>query len=282
MASDEGTESDHFREHLARRCSARKAFIEADNSSSLRRALLKRTRPLRGPFEIGDWVLYWRRKGANLRRARGRWFGPASVVATEGSRNVWLNHCGKLVRASPEQLRPASFREWNALKLQSDQGNGSPSKVFPQPLKSGVFIDLDQGDIPDGDDASGYSPSIMEPDGELSVDMNGEREREGAEGQEEQFSGWKVPIPESPFESGEENEDPVDHIDGGDGSEEDSLLFGDDVVFGGDCFDDVWETDVPLEFLWSQKKNLCCSVHPVRMRACCWFPIPRSAKSKSG
>ena len=65
-------------------------------------------------------------------------------------------------------------------------------------------------------------------------------EKEGAEGREEQFSGWKVPIPESPFESGEENEDPVDDIGGVGGSEEDSLLFGDDVVFGGDCFDDVW------------------------------------------
>jgi hypothetical protein len=73
MANDEGSESDRFREHLARRCSARKAFVEADNSSSLRRALLRMSRPVRGPFEIGGWVLYWRRKGANLRRARGRW-----------------------------------------------------------------------------------------------------------------------------------------------------------------------------------------------------------------
>ena len=71
MAEGEGLASDRFRASLELRASARKAFIDADNSSSLRRALLRRSRPLRGPFEVGDWVLYWRRKGANLRRERG-------------------------------------------------------------------------------------------------------------------------------------------------------------------------------------------------------------------
>ena len=111
LAEGQGVASDVFRAGLELRASARRAFIDADNSSSLRRALLRRSRPLRGPFEIGDLVLYWRRKGANMRRERGRWFGPASVVAVEGSRNVWLNHSGRLVRACPEQIRPASFRE---------------------------------------------------------------------------------------------------------------------------------------------------------------------------
>ena len=115
LAEGNGPESEAFRENLERRSCARRAFIDADNSSSLRRALLRRTRPVRGPYEIGDLVLYVGvGKGANMRRDRGRWYGPASVVAIEGTRNVWMNHAGKLVRASPEQLRPASFREWEA------------------------------------------------------------------------------------------------------------------------------------------------------------------------
>ena len=134
--------SDVFRAGLELRASARRAFIDADNSSSLRRALLRRSRPLRGPFEIGDLVLYWRRKGPNMRRERGRWFGPASVVAVEGCRNVWLNHSGRLVRACPEQIRPASFREWRTLQTQRSVAmeENSPGR-FSQNLRGGVFID---------------------------------------------------------------------------------------------------------------------------------------------
>ena len=70
LATAEGHESDKFRKTLDLRCSARKAFVEADNSSSLRRALLRRSRPLRDPYEVGDWVLYWRKVGGNMRRER--------------------------------------------------------------------------------------------------------------------------------------------------------------------------------------------------------------------
>ena len=70
MAEGGGPASDRFRASLELRASARKAFIDADNSSSMRRALLRRSRPLRGPLEVGDWVLYWRRKRTNLRRER--------------------------------------------------------------------------------------------------------------------------------------------------------------------------------------------------------------------
>jgi len=111
LAEDGSSETDQFRMSLQRRCLARQAFIEADNCSSLRRALLRRTRPIRDQFEEGDWVLYWRRKGGNLRRERGRWYGPARVIRVESRNVVWLVHANQLVRASPEQLRSASLRE---------------------------------------------------------------------------------------------------------------------------------------------------------------------------
>jgi hypothetical protein len=156
LAEGTGPESEAFRASLERRSSARRAFIEADNSSSLRRALLRRTRPMRGPFEIGDLVLYWRRRGANLRRDRGRWYGPASVVAVEGSKNVWLNHAGKLVRTSPEQLRAASFREWKQAKeLLTESGPGNSD--LQRALNDGSFIDVDGEDLPDWEaETEGY------------------------------------------------------------------------------------------------------------------------------
>ena len=120
LADSEGSEGSMFREALRLRSSARKAFVEADNCSSLRRALLRRSRPVRDNYEVGDWVLYWRKKGGNLRREHGRWYGPARVAMVEGLKVVWLTHANRLIRASPEQLRPASLREWKAVRASDE------------------------------------------------------------------------------------------------------------------------------------------------------------------
>lgn len=77
LAESPGPEGDNFRKSLQIRSAAHKAYVEADNCSSLRRALLKRSRPVSDPYEQGDWVLYWRRTADHMRRERGRWFGPA-------------------------------------------------------------------------------------------------------------------------------------------------------------------------------------------------------------
>ena len=34
----------------------------------------------------------------------------------EGNKVIWLSHANRLIRASPEQLRPASFREWKTVQ----------------------------------------------------------------------------------------------------------------------------------------------------------------------
>ena len=258
LAEDEGPASDRFRQSLERRSIARKAFIDADNSSSLRRALLRRSRPLRGPYEVGDLVLYWRRKGANLKRERGRWFGPASVVAVEGNRNVWLNHSGKLIRASPEQIRPASFREWKQMKTPETSGKFSQSS-FSQNLKDGGFIDLEEDGIPDNHEDSEYEPSILEqsvaePDGEKSAESQAASEPPIADG-DKALSPREIPIPDSDSEHVEPHEIPVpsDFSDvSGDGSDDvdgdASLLFGDDVVFNNEERSwDLWEIEIPLE-----------------------------------
>eukprot|EP00435_Cladocopium_sp_Y103_P020778 s1772_g5.t1 len=256
LAEGEGHASDIFRLALERRSSARKAFIDADNSSSLRRALLRRSRPLRGPYEIGDLVLYWRRKGSNLKRERGRWFGPASVVAVEGTKNVWLNHSGRLIRACPEQIRPASFREWKMNPESKDSTEGSSASAFAKNLKGGVFIDLDGEEIPDvGEESEGYEPSILErgssllePDGEKSAESPPVSESPEEE-VEKPLSPREIPVPSSDSEAVEPYEIPVPsdgssdlEIDG-----DESLLFGDDVVFGVDTGWDIWELEIPLE-----------------------------------
>ncbi|CAL1129202.1 unnamed protein product [Cladocopium goreaui] len=253
LAEGTGPESEAFRASLERRSSARRAFIEADNSSSLRRALLRRTRPMRGPFEIGDLVLYWRRRGANLRRDRGRWYGPASVVAVEGSKNVWLNHAGKLVRTSPEQLRAASFREWKQAKeLLTESGPGNSD--LQRALNDGSFIDVDGEDFPDWEaETEGYDPSIGEPEGELSVQPpgtpNGELSNQseppqGVEQSENELPDYvRVPVPGSVSESDGDASQAGVNLE-----PTDDLLFGDDITMSADdrCCQ-FWEIEIPVE-----------------------------------
>ena len=249
MAEGEGSASESFRLSLERRCSARKTFIDADNSSSLRRALLRRNRPLRGPYETGDLVLYWRKKGANLKRERGRWYGPASVVAVEGTRNVWLNHGGRLVRACPEQIRPASFREWKHAKELVPSSEVSSISRFSQNLKGGGFIDLEEDGIPEEEQDDEYEPSILEPEGEKSAGLPSGAE--SLEGEEKPLSPREMPVPDdTESEELQPHEIPIPESEsddvGNDG--DDPLLFGDDVVFAVEETSwDLWEVEIPLE-----------------------------------
>ena len=141
LAVSDDPEGQWFLKTLVRREQARRSFIAADNDNSFRRALLRRTRPSRAQYQRGDWVLYWRRKGVS-RKERGRWYGPSQVIVCEGDRVVWLSHCGRLIRASPEHLRPASLREYHLLP-RDDQGD-----VMDEKLKEGKgpreFLDLDE------------------------------------------------------------------------------------------------------------------------------------------
>ena len=116
-ALSEGTdlESEMFQQKLELRCRARRAFMDADNSQAIRRASLRRSNPSRGPFVAGMWVLYWVKKSSPNRLAAGRWHGPAKVICSEGKSVIWLAHGTNIIRAAPENLRPASLREWQHL-----------------------------------------------------------------------------------------------------------------------------------------------------------------------
>lgn len=235
LAMSSGDAAERFRKNLEYRALARRAFIDADNSSALRRALLRRTRPMRGPYEVGDWLLYWRQKGSNLRRARGQWHGPACVVAVEGQRNIWMNHSGRLVRASPEQVRPASFREWKAVERLVTDGSGRFSDLRGS-LHSGAFIDLEAEPLPDHEDELAYEPSLgsslPEPEAELARESSDFPKRS-------EPNAAEIPVPES------------------DWSDED-ILFGDDVSFGSGGAEGchrVWEIDVT-----PPEEAFCCMV----------------------
>ena len=113
LAIGSDLESQRFKEMLERRTQARQAFIQAENSDAIRRALLRRSCPVRGPYSPGQLVLYWSKRPKPNRAEAGRWCGPARVVLQEGTSVVWVSHADRLLRCAPENLRPASIREWS-------------------------------------------------------------------------------------------------------------------------------------------------------------------------
>lgn len=84
--------------------------MKVQNSEVIRRAELRRIRPTRGPFHVGDFVFYYDQSTSDY-PSPNCWRGVARVVGHEGSRTVWLSHRGILVAVSPEHLSHANEEE---------------------------------------------------------------------------------------------------------------------------------------------------------------------------
>ncbi|CAE7231149.1 GIP [Symbiodinium sp. CCMP2592] len=136
LAVGSDLEAEAHRQRLELRCAARKAFFEADNSQAIRRAVLRRSTPARGPYLAGSWVLYWTKKSSPNRLAAGRWHGPAKVICQEGQSVVWVAHGTTILRCAPENLRPASLREWQQLS------SGNEEAISQRTGGASAYLDL--------------------------------------------------------------------------------------------------------------------------------------------
>ena len=136
LAVGEGLDSEHFRRVLNIRARARQAFILADNSQSMRRAMLRRSCPMRGPFQPGQIVMYWIKRNKPNRQEVGRWHGPAKVVFQEGQSVIWISHGDRLLRCAPENIRPAALREWNS------QNHNQSSEILKHSPDAQAKLDL--------------------------------------------------------------------------------------------------------------------------------------------
>ena len=220
-ALDEGPNK--FKEALDLRESARRAFISLDNSNSLRRIMLRRSRPVRENFEVGDLVLYWKRKGGNMRRERGQWFGPARVALVESRKVIWLVHAHRLVRASPQQLRAASLREWKMIK--DTEEFRVPAPDWARRIGHQDLCELDPDDLPEPSEPDVERPDPGETPGEPEDVLVPEPEEEVSAPTRKpsmnvEVDGTDVPVPE------------------------DDELFGDTIFFQEVGQGRCWEIDV--------------------------------------
>ena len=80
------------------RAAANRAFFELDTDDAVRRALVGRVRPPRGPFLPGQLVYYWRnshtKNFSKRMKASQGWRGPCIVLAREGNSRLHLSYRG--------------------------------------------------------------------------------------------------------------------------------------------------------------------------------------------
>ena len=99
-ACEETPEGLRFREQLARRETARRAFHSADNSMALRRAALRRERPRQVLMKSvsGSWFA-WR-----VVSNPGSLVGPAKIIQQDGTSTLFCNNMGSILKAAPEHV----------------------------------------------------------------------------------------------------------------------------------------------------------------------------------
>lgn len=99
---DEKTPQEQFMMQLLIRQFAKEAFMKIDSSQRIRKALLRKSVPMRGPYRPGDLVCFSK---------KGKWYGPARVLSNEGKSSLWLVHGGMTILVAETGCRPASAQE---------------------------------------------------------------------------------------------------------------------------------------------------------------------------
>ena len=91
-----------------------KASVEADRGMSVRRALLRQSRPYRGDYAAGQAVAFWRQRTSRDGRAgwvRATIVGPGPPTGSGLSDTLWVTTGGRAVLVSKEELRDISGAE---------------------------------------------------------------------------------------------------------------------------------------------------------------------------
>ena len=171
-----------FAQKMQIRQRAAEAFIEAHAHTAWTRAIRGRSRPMRGPYVVGQNVYVFRKHHRGQFSTRhGAWLGPGRVVGTESFRQdspiprvIWVVVNGFMYKCSPECLRPVAedevaFRQlaqqYHAGHLPAEMEQVTPSRRGP----AGRFFDL-TADPPGAEDF--LTPPASDEEGGPSADNN--------------------------------------------------------------------------------------------------------------
>lgn len=142
------------------------AFHEEHARDTWRRAIAGRSRPIRGPYQVGQLVYAFRKRARGLLSTRhGVWIGPGRVVGVESEsgnptpRIVWMAYNGYLYRCSPEGLRPVPEDEMEFRNLARSLAEG---RLHPDMEKAEQSLSTRSGQYEDLLDDHLPTPADME------------------------------------------------------------------------------------------------------------------------
>lgn len=179
-----------------------KALLEADTDNRVRRAILHRSRPVRGPFHAGAQVFAWRGGTVMKKNREQNWFGPGQVICQDKN-TVWVDCHGRLLKCAPEQLRHATLEELRGCQAVAAE-LAFCSKRLKEPGSNTTYADL-QAEFEGKDEHVMDSSTAVAP----------ENATEGAS------EPWEPDLPET---VSKEDEPPILVSDSSD-DEDDRLLF---------------------------------------------------------
>ena len=176
---------------LGLREAAKVATIRMDSDSRVRRALLRKSTPTRGPYPVGSYVYFYRAQVQPGTSRTYRWHGPARVIGvevrnqrrqqdpeppTDGGQphTYWLRYGATVVLVTGEQLRFASEDELLAAHmvpqeaLEPPYARGARNYVDMRPAPGAAPLPLEQeGERPPPNSLS--TPSVTVPGTSIPV-----------------------------------------------------------------------------------------------------------------
>ena len=100
--AEEKTPQESFMIQLLIRQAAKEAYVQVESSQKIRKAMLRKSTPIRGPYRTGDLICFSK---------HGKWYGPARVLTNEGKSSLWVVHRGVTVLIPETSCRPAGVQE---------------------------------------------------------------------------------------------------------------------------------------------------------------------------
>ena len=142
-ALEGSTASEVIARHLNACHSARKAFIEAESSEKVRRALKAAVKQTRKHFESGDKVYF-------KRPERKEWSGPATVIGMDG-KTIILKYGANIIRAHETHVQEIPCSYQNAVEEEKHKLLETVRETFKPKINSGEGEKM--SDVEDEDEA---------------------------------------------------------------------------------------------------------------------------------